>query len=356
MPKSLRNIYDKKLNYIAFYKAHLRASNNKRNRKDVILFEMDLESNLMNLYNSIKNNTYHIGKYHQFIVREPKLRIIQSLPYVDRIVHQWYVEEFIIPYIVPKFINDTYACIKDKGTHKAVDKVQYYMRIMKRKYGQYYILKCDIKKYFYNIDRNILYSIMHRHIGDKKLLSFTKMLITDSTDTKGIPIGNYTSQYFANIYLNELDHYVKEQLQIKYYVRYMDDFIILVKTKEEARQIKLEIMKYLESHLKLELNRKSKYYPNNMGVDFCGYRIFETHRILRKRSKKKIRTLLSKATKDNQLGILNQEKLLMQYNSWLAHAMHANSYNLINKYNKIYNINKLLELDNDNQNETSKIV
>ena len=220
MCKSIKNQFDKKLTFEKLIEAHDRAKKGKANKKDVIKFEMDLETNIMNLYKNIKNNTYKMGEYRQFIVYEPKERIIKSLPYIDRIVHQWYIKEFIKPFIVPKFISSSFACLENKGTHKAVKTLQKYMRIKKRS-GDYYVLKCDIKKFFYSIDKRILFDIMKRYISDKKLLELTKKLIYDNEDI-GIPIGNYTSQFFANIYLNELDHYVKEKLKIKYYVRYMD--------------------------------------------------------------------------------------------------------------------------------------
>lgn len=344
MPKSINNVFDLKLDYIYFYQAHIRASNHKRNRRDVIFFEMDLETNLMNLYRSIRNGTYQMGEYHEFIVHEPKVRLIQSLPYIDRVVHQWYVEEFIIPFMVPKFIKDSYACIKGRGTHKAVESLQKYMRIMKRKYSHYYVLKCDVQKYFYTINKNILFSILKRYIRDKKLLNFTKKLIYDDNDLRGIPIGNYTSQYFANIYLNELDHYVKEVLKVKYYVRYMDDFILLVPTKQEAKILKQKIYEFLSRKLDLKLNSKSKYYPNELGVDFCGYRIYETHRLLRKRSKKKIRKLVKKANQDYKDGCLNFQHIRMCYNSWRAHAHHANSYHLIKKYHDQFLFSEYLEI------------
>ncbi len=343
MPKTIKQQFDNKLDYILFYNAHIRASKNKRNRSDVILFEMDLENNLMNLYSSVKNNTYQVGKYHEFIISEPKERVIQSLPYRDRIIHQWYVEEFILPYILPKFIKDTYACIKNRGTHKAVKQLQHYMQIMWHNKHNYYILKCDIQKYFYSIDKDILFEIMKHHISDKKLLTFTRKLIYDTNNRKGIPIGNYTSQFFANIYLNELDHYIKEVLKIKYYVRYMDDFILLVNDKKEARKYKLLIEVFLNQKLKLNLNRKSKYYPNNLGVDFCGYRIYETHLLIRKRSKQKIKALVKKANTDFINNRLDFTNIRMCYNSWRAHARHANTYHLINKYHDRFIIKDYLK-------------
>lgn len=148
------------------------------------------------------------GTYFTFKVFEPKEREIKALPFKDRIVHQWYVEEFIKPHIVPRFISTTFACLDDRGTHNAVKEVQHQMQIFKRNYGNFWILKCDIKKFFYNINPYILFQIMKKYISDKPLLYLTQILIFNGPVDKkkiGIPIGNYTSQFFANIYLNELD-------------------------------------------------------------------------------------------------------------------------------------------------------
>ncbi len=332
MPKTIKHVFDEKLTFVKLVEAHQRASNNKRNHRDVILFEMDLESNIANLLHKIKTNTYKMGKYHSFYVYEPKQRLIKSLPYVDRVVHQWYVEEFIKPYMLPRFISKSFACIEDRGAHKAVEYLQKYMRIMKRNYGSYYILKCDIKKYFYSIDRDILFQILSRYIRDPKLLDFTKLLIFDEDEKIGIPIGNYTSQYFANIYLNVLDHYVKEKLRVKYYLRYMDDFIILCKTKEEAKEYKDIIEKFINEKLHLEFNKKTRYYPSSMGVDFCGYKVFETHRLVRKRSKDKMRRRIRKWNKDYRAGVLNLKEVEQSWNAWLGHIKHANTYTLQNRY------------------------
>lgn len=222
MCKTIKKSFDSKLTFEKFLAAHKRASKVKNNSIDVMKYNIDLESNIQNLIYEIKHNTYKLGKYKEFTVYEPKERIIKSLPYRDRIVHQWYVEEFIKPFFLKRFINDNYACIENKGTHKAIDRLQKMMIVCKRKYESYYIVKCDIKKFFYNIDKNILYTILKNKINDKKLLNFSRILIFGDDGDVSIPIGNYTSQFFANIYLNELDHYVKEELQIKYYIRYMD--------------------------------------------------------------------------------------------------------------------------------------
>ena len=191
MPKKIKNCFDKNLTFEKFLSAHKRARKHKTYRLEVIQYELNLENNIVNLVNSIKNGTYHIGKYESFSIFEPKERIIKKLPYVDRIVHQWYVEEFIKPYFYPRLINTTFACIDNRGTHQAVLQVQKYMQIFKRNYGDFWILKCDIKKFFYSIDPNILFNIMKKYISDKKLLAFTKKIIFENRkpDEKlGIPI------------------------------------------------------------------------------------------------------------------------------------------------------------------------
>ncbi len=333
MSKTIKKCFYEKLTFIKMVEAHYRAAAGKYKKEEVLKFEMDLETNISTLIYKIKNHKYHMGRYREFYVYEPKKRLIKSLPYIDRVVHQWYVEEFIKPYFIPRFIKDTYACIDNRGAHKAVDVMQNYMRLMKREYGEYYILKCDIRKYFYSINKDILFAILKKKISDKDLLQFTRVLIYDKEDEKiGIPIGNYTSQYFANIYLSELDYFVKHKLRIKYYVRYMDDFILLLKTKEEAKKCKNIIEKFLKEHLELELNEKSKYYKNKMGANFCGYRIFETHRLLRNKSKKKIKKLIKKWNKFYHEDVLNYESVKLRWNSWRGHSKHANTYNLRCKY------------------------
>ena len=190
MPKTIKNCFDQNLTFDKFMDAHLRARKHKTYKNELIAFELNLENNIVNLLNSIKNNTYRVGKYFQFKVYDPKERIINALPYRDRIVHQWYVEEFIKPYFVPKLISTTFACITDRGTHKAVEEVQKQLRKYKRIYGDFWILKCDIRKFFYNIDPYILFNILKRNIKDKKLLKFTHLLIFDNRlDKVGIPIG-----------------------------------------------------------------------------------------------------------------------------------------------------------------------
>ena len=226
MPKRVNNIFYSKIKFKKMLDAYVRARKGKRYNKESILYEMDLANLITVTLKEIYENKYTFGQYRRFFVQEPKKREVWSLPFKDRVVHQWYVEEFIKPIFVPKFIEDTYACIEGRGVHKAVKKLRQYMFLQNKQSKNFYILKCDIKKFFHSIDKEILFNIISRDIKDRDFLDFTrKILYQNAMKPIGIPIGNYTSQYFANIYLSKLDHYAKEQLKIKYYVRFMDDFI-----------------------------------------------------------------------------------------------------------------------------------
>lgn len=331
MPRTLRNQFNEKLTFENFLKAHERAKQGKMNRQEVLQFELHLESNIINLIESIKNKTYTLGEYREFTIYEPKERIIKALPYKDRVIHQWYVEEFIKPYFLPRLITDTYACIPNRGTHGAVNALQDNLRKAKKEYGNYYILKMDIKKFFYHIDHDILLQILKKKIKDKNLLEFTKLLLYMEGQTVGIPIGNYTSQFYANIYLHEMDFYIKQVLKTTYYVRYMDDFILLLETKENAKQTMKKIGLFLWDNLRLAVNKKSGYYPRKRAVNFCGYLIYEDFRLIRRTTVLKMKRNIkywNKRYLENQLLRLDY---LLSWNSWLGHISHANSFKIKNE-------------------------
>ena len=358
MPKKIKNVFYENLTFKKFMEAHQRSKKHKTSKAEIIKFELNLENNIINLINEIKAGKYKMGKYYTFKIFEPKERYIQALPYRDRIVHQWYVEEFIKPYIVPKFINSSFACLENRGSHKAADYLQKQMRIFKRNYGDFWILKCDVRKFFYNIKPHILFNILKKYISDKALLDFTRILIFNgpiNNNLIGIPIGNYTSQFFANIYLNELDQYIKRHLKLKYYVRYMDDFVILLETKKECILIKKLIERFLNEKLELELNNKSRYYPYKMGVSFCGYRIFTTHRLLRTSSKKKIKKNVKLFNRLHYNNILNIDFAMQSMNAWLAHSSHCNSYKLqqkiLSECTFIWNEKSFKKIEDDTNND-----
>ena len=240
MPKTMRNKYEENLTYEKLMLAHKESQKGKGYRKEIIEFNLKQEEYIMWLLEKLKTKTYKHGGYTEFYVTEPKVRKIEKSKYIDRIVHRWVVDNFLEPAYIPQFINTTYACIKNRGMHKACLDTQKTMKHCKAKWGEYYILKMDIKKYFENINKNILYRILKKKIKDQKLLWLINEIVFSNEGIKNLPIGNYTSQMFANIYLNELDQYIKHKLHCEYYYRYMDDGIILIKTKEQAKEIKNE--------------------------------------------------------------------------------------------------------------------
>lgn len=256
----LREKFDDHLSFTNILAAHERASKSKGLRYEVLSFNLNLNSNLMRIVDALANETYLPSKYWKFWIYDPKKRLILALPYADRVVHQWFVEEFIKPYYIPRFIADSYACIPKRGTHAAVDKIQQYMRHMNQMTGgHYYILKMDISKFFNSINLKVLYDILARVIVDPKLLRLVHTIIFEDGEHDGLPIGNYVSQYFANIYLNELDQYCKHELGIKYYVRYMDDFVALAPSRNIAKQWFAQIDRFVVECLNMRLNGKSCY-------------------------------------------------------------------------------------------------
>lgn len=331
MAKTIRNKYEKALSYETLMKAHMQSRKGKGYRKEIILFNLKQEEYIMWLYEQLKLCKYKHGKYITFYITEPKLRKIEKTKYIDRIVHRWYVNSFIEPYFVPQFINTSYACLKGKGMHKACLDVQKAMKHCKNIWGEYYILKMDIKKYFENIHKDILYEILQRKIKDKKILWLTKEIIYSNNGKTGLPIGNYTSQMYANIYLNELDQYVKHNLKCKYFFRYMDDGIILLKTKEKAKEILEAIQKFLKEKLKLELNQKTQIFKNKQGVNFCGYKINEYRLKIRdkgkRRLKKKIKSLKEKVAK----GEITSKEAKLYLAGHLGYIKIANVKNLKEK-------------------------
>ena len=219
MPKTIRNQYDKKLTYESLMKAHIESRKGKNIRKEIILFNLKQEEYKMWLYEKLKTGTYKHSGYTTFYVTEPKVRLIEKSAYIDRIVHRWYVDNFIKEYFIKSFISTSYACLENKGMHKACIDVQETMKHCKRIWNNYYIIKMDVAKYFQNIDKEILYNILQRKTKDKKLLWLTREILYSNGVERGLPIGNYTSQCFANIYLNELDQHAKHTLKLKYQIK-----------------------------------------------------------------------------------------------------------------------------------------
>ena len=331
MPKTIRNQYHKYLTYDKLLEAHLKARKGKGYRKDVILFNLKQEEYIMWLLEQLQTKTYKHGGYTVFYVTEPKLRKIEKSKYIDRIVHRWLVDNFLEPAFVPQFINTSYACLKNRGMHKACLDVQRKMQHCKRIWGEYYILKMDISKYFDNIHKNILLKIVKRKIKDKDVLWLINEILYAQKREKGLEIGNYTSQMFANIYLNEIDQYIKHKLKVKFYFRYLDDSVIFVKTKEKAKQILEKIKIYLKENLELELNKKTQIFKSKQGVNFCGYKINEYRLKIRDRGKRKLKKKVKKLTEKIKQGQISNKEAHKYLAGHMGYIKIANTYNLEKK-------------------------
>lgn len=331
MANTIRNEYEKALSYEALMKAHVQSRKGKGYRKEIILFNLKQEEYIMWLYEQLKTLKYKHGGYTVFYITEPKLRRIEKSRYIDRIVHRWYVNSFIKPYFIPKFIETSYACLENKGMHKACLDVQKAMKHCKNIWGEYYILKMDIKKYFENINKNIVYEILQRKIKDEKVLWLTREILYSNEGENNLPIGNYTSQMFANIYLNELDQYVKHKLKGKYYFRYMDDAILIRKTKEEAKNDLENIKEFLKEKLKLELNKKTQIFKNKQGVNFCGYKINEYRLKIRDKGKKKLKKKVKELKQKIKQGKTSSKEAKRYLAGHLGYMKIANVKNLEEK-------------------------
>lgn len=331
MPKTIRNQYYKYLNYEKLMEAHNKSKKGKGYRKEIILFNLKQEEYIMWLLEKLENKTYKHGGYTSFYVTEPKLRKIEKSRYIDRIVHRWLVDNFLEPAFVPQFIPTSYACLKNRGMHKSALYVQSIMKHCKNTWGEYYILKMDIAKYFDNINKKILLQIIERKIRDSNLVWLIKEILYAQKREKGLEIGNYTSQMFANIYLNEIDQYIKHNLRIKYYCRYLDDSILMVKTKREAKATLNLIKQFLEERLELQLNKKTQIFKNKQGVNFCGYKINEFRMKIRDKGKRKFKKKIKHLKQEIKEGKITSKEAKKYLAGHMGYIKYANVDNLLKK-------------------------
>ena len=331
MPKTIRNKFDKVLSYETLMEAHKRSRKGKGYRNEIIKFNLKQEEYIMWLYKELKNGKYKHGGYNVFYVTEPKVRKIEKSRYIDRIVHRWLVDNFLEPVFVPTFVNTSFACLKGKGMHRAAIYVQQSMKSALAKWKDYYVLKMDVAKYFDSIDKSILFNILKGKIKDEKLLWLIREIKKKKKRERGLEIGNYTSQMFGNIYLNEQDQFIKHKLHIKYYARYLDDSVIIVKTKEEAKIALKEIAKFLEENLRLKLNNKTQIFKGKQGINFCGYKINEYRMKLRDKGKRKLKKKVKKLTSIIYNGNMTSKDARIYLAGHMGYIKYANVKNLMEK-------------------------
>lgn len=264
----------------------------KRKRLDVQVFFADLVDNIFSLRNELLSNNYNHGEYQAFNISDPKPRRIHKATVRDRVVHHL-LYSTLYDHFDRQFIFDSYSCRLNKGSHKAMDRFKYFAsRVSKNQTKTCYVLKGDIRKFFASIDQAILSNILKRQIVDQDLLWLIEKVLTSFNSGKvgvGLPLGNLTSQLFSNIYLNELDRYIKQDLRIKYFIRYADDFVILSDSKDELENFVIPIKNFLQQNLKLELHPQKLFIKTYAsGVDFLGWVHFSHHRQIRTATKRRI--------------------------------------------------------------------
>lgn len=319
--KRYNNLYDRVCTRENILQAYWKARAGKARSYGVRIFEEKLEDNLEAIYQDLVTGGYRISEYNVFTIYEPKQRVIYRLPFYDRIV-QHAIMSILEPIWVSVFIRHTYACIKGRGIHAALRDIK---RDLKDVDGTRYCLKLDIRKFYPSVDHNVINMLIRKKIKDARMLDLLDGII-DSAE--GLPIGNYLSQYLANLYLSYMDHWAKEVLKVKYYYRYADDIVILASNKPVLHESRSNISKYLTETLKLEMKDNYQVFPvDERGVDFVGYVFRHSHILMRKSIKQSM---------CRRAAVLNRRHLdpadyKRQISPYLGWASHCNSKNLIKK-------------------------
>lgn len=334
---------------LAFYNA----SKGKTKRDEVVKFGADLENNLRQLQEELRARTYKTSEYETFTKYEPKRREIYKLPFRDRVLH-WAVMQVLEPVWTPTFTADTYACIRGRGIHAALRKVR--KDLHNDPEGTRYCCQLDVRKFYPSISHDVLKQVVRQKIKDPDLLWLLDGII-DSAE--GVPIGNYISQFFANLYISELDHLLKEFVGVRYYYRYADDMVILSDSKQFLSGVLVFINDYLNTARLLDLKSNYQIYPvESRGINFVGYIIFHTHCLARKSNKQRLCRNVFKLRKKG----LTDEEIRLKEASSLGFMMHCDSKHLINilgmkKFSEIvpaksgnltgtkYHIDKILNLE-----------
>ena len=342
---------------IAFEKARKR----KTLKKYVIDFEEHLIENLNTLRNELISKIYKPRPLTTFIIRDPKTRTISKSDFRDRVVHHALCN-IIEPLFDKHFIYDNYANRKGKGVLKAIERFNHFKRkISQNNTKNCFILKADIKHYFENVSHEVLFSIIKTKIQDENIIDLITTILSNPVrgggrSKIGMPLGNLTSQFFANVYLNELDQFAKHQLKAEYYIRYVDDFVILHDNKKilEAYQEKINL--FLKQNLQLELHPdKSKIVTLNQGITFLGFRIFPKHQLLRKKNIYKFERKLLQLKEDYQNDIIERDRILEVFEGWLEYASHADAYkykrHITRQFNQFFPLDKTKEIKNKPKEE-----
>lgn len=325
--KTYSGLFDELCSHENLLKAHLKARKGKRKNPNVIEFEKDQTNNLFKIQWELRTRTYEPGPLKIFTVRDPKTRKISASPYPDRIVHHALINT-IGSIFESRLIHDTFANRKKKGTRGAIERFDSFLRKCGRNNTkEVYALKADIWHYFDTIDHQIVLSLLKRRIKDEGIIWLAELILknhrTEET-RKGMPLGNLTSQTIANLYLGELDHFVKWELRAKYYIRYVDDFVLLSTNQEELREWRERIEIFLRERMLLKLHpQKTKIVRMNSGITFLGLRIFPHFKLLKKSNYRRLWRKMEQFKRNQH-----------SFSGWEGYARMASTYGLRNKIRK----------------------
>jgi len=357
-------VFDQIISLDNLFKAWREFRKGKRSKPDVMTFEYTLEDNIFQLHQDLSSGSYWHGSYQQFQITDPKARVISKSSVRDRLLHHA-IYRILYPTLDETFIYDSYSCRNNKGTHKAFARLQEVVRKISHNYTKpCFALKLDIRKFFDSVDHEILMDLLRERIEDKKLLELLENIIRsfssirhaefisaspveilnnirsfdfaqddkarkslsvqDDAESRGIPLGNLTSQLFANVYLDPLDKFAKHKLKAKYYLRYADDFIFLSDDPDILMGYLVEVNQFLKTNLKLNIHPNKIYFRKlRWGIDYVGYVVLPHYSIPRKKTVKRIFKKVSSLFKESDLG-----KLAQALPSYLGYLQHVRSHKI----------------------------
>lgn len=338
--------FEKVIDFENMYRAYRRSKSGKGFKKSSARFNIMALEGINTLIEQLRNKTYKISEYNEFKVYEPKERIIKTASFKDKVVQHSLCDNVILPRLEKVFIYDNCAGQKGKGTLFGLDRLAEQMKAFHNRYGvDGYILKCDISKFFYNISHEQLKDIVDYWFGYDKDICWLCNLFIDSTEGKGIPLGNQINQGLALLYLDSMDKLIKCELGIEFYGRYMDDFYIIHPDKEYLKYCLEVINEYLKT-LDLTMNGKTQIFPFKNGVNYLGFHTYitENGRVIRKLKNENKRNAQKKYLRMAKLvvvGKLSEEKFNASYTAWKNHISHGNCYNLSRSFDE--KIQQILE-------------
>jgi len=334
--KIYKNLFNNMVSAENLFLAWDKFKHGKCDKKDVQIFEWDLEKNIFELHRELVSENYKHGSYHSFKISDPKPRNIEKAQVKDRIVHHA-IFNVLNPIFEAGFIPASFSCRVGYGTHKGVQFLQNTLR-KASKNGEVpcFVLKCDIKKFFDTIDHDVLLAILKKKIKDEDAIWLLRQIISSFSSNysllgigKGVPIGNLTSQLFANVCMNELDVFIKQRLRVKHYLRYTDDFLIISSNKSYLTNLILQVVSFLQDELRLKIHEeKTTIRKTSQGVDFLGYIVFNKYKLVRTKTKRRISRKFRMKINDYMQGETSKDSLSRSLQSYLGFLCHADTYKI----------------------------